>query len=110
MRGGGAVGGEFGDVTRRARTATLAQFVLLRGVDHRQARGLVPWSNIHCQGCAVSDSEYKLSLECLRLASDSMQLACELDNPALQSHFVRLGKALAGMADQPPAATDKTKH
>ena len=66
--------------------------------------------NIHCQGCAVSDSEYKRSLECLRLASDSMQLASELDDPALQSHFVRLGKELAGMADLPLDEADGTKH
>jgi hypothetical protein len=40
----------------------------------------------------VSESDYsrKHALECMRLAADSMQLAGDVQNPALQSHFLRM--------------------
>jgi hypothetical protein len=35
----------------------------------------------------------KHDLECLRLASDYMQLVCDVDDPALQQHFLRMANA-----------------
>ena len=42
----------------------------------------------------MSEADYsrKHALECLRLAADSMQLAGDIQNPALQSHFVRMAR------------------
>ena len=42
----------------------------------------------------MSEADYsrKHALECLRLAADSMQLAGDVQNPALQSHFVRMAR------------------
>jgi hypothetical protein len=50
----------------------------------------------------MSDTEYsrKQVLECLRLASDSMQLAGDVRNPALQSQFLRMGKLWTNLADK----------
>ena len=50
----------------------------------------------------MSDEEYsrKHVLECLRLASDSMQLAGDVRNPALQSQFLRMGKLWTNLADE----------
>jgi hypothetical protein len=39
---------------------------------------------------AETDYSRKHALECIRLAADSMQLAADVQNPALQSHFVRM--------------------
>ena len=54
----------------------------------------------------MSDSEKlrKHELECLRLASDCMQLACDVPDPALQSYFVRRARALQIQAEQGPDA------
>ena len=54
----------------------------------------------------VSDSNdlRKYELECLRLASDCMQLACDVPNPALQSHFVRMARDVQILAEQGPSA------
>jgi hypothetical protein len=50
----------------------------------------------------MSDTEYsrKHVLECLRLASDCMQLAGDARNPALQSQFLRMGKLWTHLADE----------
>jgi hypothetical protein len=45
-----------------------------------------------------ADNSRKHALECLRLATDCMQLAGDLHNPALQTHFVRMAKEWTGMA------------
>ena len=54
----------------------------------------------------MSESEKlrRHELECLRLASDCMQLACDVPNPALQWHFVRMAEALQIQAVQGPCA------
>ena len=60
----------------------------------------------------MSESETlrKHQLECLRLASDCMQLACEVPNPALQSHFVRMARVWQIQAEQGPSADIQTEH
>jgi hypothetical protein len=52
----------------------------------------------------VSESDYlrKHALECLRLAADSMQLAGDVQNPALQSHFVRMARVWSDLAVRGP--------
>ena len=40
----------------------------------------------------MSDSERKRELECLRLASDLMQLASDTPNPDLRAHCLRMAK------------------
>ena len=52
----------------------------------------------------------KHDLECLRLASDYMQLAREVPDPALQSHFVRMAKALQIQAEQGPGADTQIEN
>ncbi len=59
---------------------------------------------------SYSEKLRKHDLECLRLASDCMQLACDVPNPALQSHFVRMAKALQSQVAQGPDADTQTKH
>jgi hypothetical protein len=56
----------------------------------------------------MSDEEYsrKHALECLRLASDCMQLAGDVGNPALQSRFLRMGKLWTNLAEE----TERTEH
>jgi hypothetical protein len=58
--------------------------------------------------CAVSEAEYlrKHALECLRLAADSMQLACDDRNPARQAHFVRMAIEWTILAEQGPAGAN----
>lgn len=46
-----------------------------------------------------SDSSPKHSLECLRLEADCRQLAFETDRPDLASHFVRMARVWAGLAE-----------
>ena len=52
----------------------------------------------------MSESDYlrKRALECLRLAADSMQLAGDVQNPALQSHFVRMARVWSDLAVRGP--------
>jgi hypothetical protein len=56
-------------------------------------------------GAAVSDSNYdrKRELECLRLASDLMQLAADTLNPHLKAHCLRMAKVWSGEAEKTPA-------
>jgi hypothetical protein len=54
----------------------------------------------------VSDDWQKYALECLRLAADCTQLARDVPNPILQSHFVRMAKELTAMAEQGPGIQD----
>ena len=49
-----------------------------------------------------SDYSRKHALECLRMASDCMQLAGDLPNPALQSHFVRMAGVWTDLAVRGP--------
>ena len=50
----------------------------------------------------------KYELECLRLASDCMQLACDVPSPALKSHFVRMAKVWRNLAERGPDAVNLT--
>ena len=51
----------------------------------------------------MSDSDYdrKRDLECLRLASDLMQLAAETPNPHLKAHCLRIARVWSGEAEKP---------
>jgi hypothetical protein len=51
----------------------------------------------------------KYVLECLRMEADCMQLAAEIKNQTLASHFVRMSKTWAVLADSAnhPTATPK---
>ncbi len=52
----------------------------------------------------------KYELECLRLASDCMQLACDLRDPALQPHFVRMAREWELRAQEGPSADIEPKY
>jgi hypothetical protein len=56
-------------------------------------------------GAAVPDSNFdrKRELECLRLASDLMQLAANTLNPHLKEHCLRMAKVWSGEAEKTPA-------
>ena len=56
----------------------------------------------------MSDEEFsrKHALECLRMASDCLQLAGDVRSPALQSRFLRMGKLWTNLADE----TMRTDH
>jgi len=60
----------------------------------------------------VSDSDYsrRHALECMRMASDCMQLAGDLQNPALQSHFVRMARVWTDLAVRGPNADTRTER
>ncbi len=53
------------------------------------------------EGRAVSrsDNSRKHALECLRLEADCLQLAREVESPALRSYFTDLAKEWSAMAD-----------
>ncbi|MBR0974661.1 MULTISPECIES: hypothetical protein [Bradyrhizobium] len=53
-----------------------------------------------------SENDSKLELECLRLASDLMQLAKETLDPDLKELCLRMAKHWSGEVDEP--ATDDT--
>jgi hypothetical protein len=55
-------------------------------------------------GAPMSDSNYDRmrDLECLRLASDLMQLAAETPNPHLRAHCLRMAKVWSGEAEKKP--------
>jgi hypothetical protein len=59
----------------------------------------------------VSESVYsrKHALECMRMAADSMQLAGDVQNPALQSHFVRMATVWSDLAVRGPNADIRTE-
>jgi hypothetical protein len=51
----------------------------------------------------------KRELECLRLAADCMELAAEIRNPVLQSHFVRMTGEWSTLAVEGPNTDTQTK-
>jgi hypothetical protein len=63
-------------------------------------------------GAVVSDSNYdrKRELECLRLASDLMQLAADTLNPHLKAHCLRMAKVWSGEAEKTPAEYTWAKY
>jgi hypothetical protein len=42
----------------------------------------------------------KLALECLRLAADCAQVASDIRNPTLQSHFIRMADVWTTRAER----------
>jgi hypothetical protein len=60
----------------------------------------------------VSDSNYdrKRELECLRVASDLMQLAADTLNPHLKAHCLRMAKVWSGEAEKTPAEYAWAEH
>ena len=60
----------------------------------------------------MSDPEIsrKHALECMRLASDCMQLVGDVSSPALRSHFLQMARAWSDRADRGPArnASERT--
>jgi hypothetical protein len=51
------------------------------------------------------DNRRKHDLECLRLASDCMQLADDVDRPVLRSHFIRMAREWTTLAEGGPKST-----
>ena len=51
------------------------------------------------------DNMRKHELECMRLASDCMQLAGDVDRPALRSHFIRIARVWTTLADRDPSGS-----
>ena len=56
-----------------------------------------------------STGSRRYELECLRLASDCKQLACDVPSPALRSHFVRMAKVWENLAKRGSDAVNLTK-
>lgn len=52
----------------------------------------------------ISYNLRKHELECMRLAIDCKRLAREVDDIALQSHFLQMAKIWSNLADQGPGA------
>jgi hypothetical protein len=63
-------------------------------------------------GAAVSDSncDRKRELECLRVASDLVQLAADTLNPHLKAHCLRMAEVWSGEAEKTPAEYAWPKH
>jgi hypothetical protein len=59
----------------------------------------------------VSESDHwqQHALECMRMAADCMQLAGDLQNPALQSHFVRMARVWSDRAVRGPNPDTRTE-
>lgn len=74
------------------------------GVDHRQDAVKCATTLLYRGECAVSeaDRELKLDLECLRLASDLMQLSRDALNPDLQAHCIQMAKYWTELANRDP--------
>ena len=53
--------------------------------------------------------KHKHELECLRLEADCMQLACDVQSPDLQAHFVRMAKEWSLLAKGDSIVDAETK-
>ena len=51
-----------------------------------------------------SDNSRKHALECMRLASDCMQLVGVVSSPALQSHFLHMARVWSDRSVRGPTA------
>jgi hypothetical protein len=82
-----------------------AAIALLCGLYHRQRQRQCANTSPLLGGHLVSDSDYdrKGDLECLRLASDLMQLAAETSNPHLKGHWLWMARVWSGKAEKKPA-------
>jgi hypothetical protein len=59
---------------------------------------------------SVSNYDRKRELECLRLASDLMQLATDTLNPHLKAHCLRMAKVWSGEAEKKPSEYGRPEH
>jgi hypothetical protein len=77
--------------------------VPLCGVDHRQQGGWCA-TTLLFQEVHMSDSESdrKSDLECLRLASDLMEMATQTLNPDLKAHCLRMARAWTDQVEREP--------
>jgi hypothetical protein len=76
--------------------------VPLCGVDHRQHQGWCATTRFF-QEARVPDSESEKSeLECLRLASDLMEMANQTLNPELKAHCLRMAGVWTDRANRKP--------
>ena len=59
----------------------------------------------------MSESDYsrRHALECMRMTADCLQLAGDLQNPALQSHFVRMAGVWTDLAVRGPNTDTRTE-
>jgi hypothetical protein len=75
--------------------------VPLCGVDHRQKGGWCA-TTLLFQEVHMSDSESdrKSDLECLRLASNLMEMATQTLNPDLKAHCLRMARAWTARSNQ----------
>ena len=60
----------------------------------------------------MSDPDYsrKHALECLRLASDCMQLVGDVSSPDLQSHFLHMARVWSDLAVRGPDAKTQSSE
>ena len=56
-----------------------------------------------------SEGSRKYALECLRLETDCEELAAQVDNTELQSHFFRMARTWAALADSEPSDSEAGK-
>ena len=59
---------------------------------------------------SASGDHRKRDLECLRLASDLMQLAADTVNPHLKAHCLRMAKVWSGEAEKTPGGYALAEH
>jgi hypothetical protein len=77
--------------------------VPLCGVDHRQHRGWCATTHFSQEvRMPDSQSDQKSDLECLRLASDLMEMATQTLNPDLKAHCLRMARAWTDQAEREP--------
>jgi hypothetical protein len=55
-----------------------------------------------------SDNLRKHALECMRLATDCMQLVGNVHSPTLRSHFLRMAGVWRILADREPSTDTQT--
>jgi hypothetical protein len=55
-----------------------------------------------------SDNLRKHALECMRLATDCMQLVGDVHSPTLRSHFLRMARVWRILANRGPSADTQT--
>ena len=57
----------------------------------------------------MPDCRRKHALECMRLASECMQLAGDVPSTALQAHFLRMADVWTSLAERGPIVVDRTE-
>jgi hypothetical protein len=88
-------------------------YLLVGGIGHRQQLGRRARTThrfIGEQAMSDSDEAQKLDLECLRLASDCMQLATGGLSPPLQAHLRGMAQIWSAMARCELDLASPTRH